>query len=144
MLHGWMAPSPSVAPGSGTTSSGSTSIRVPSPWQSGQAPKGLLNENDRGSSSSVSIVWSLGQDIFSLNRELAVRVLGVHVDEVEGDEAAGQAERGLHRVGQPALGRLLDREPVDDDLDRVLLLLVELGGSSRPWISPSTRAREKP
>ena len=68
MLHGWMAPSPSVAPGSGTTSSASTSMRVPRPWHSAQAPNGQLNENERGSSSSVSIAWSLGHDIFSLNR----------------------------------------------------------------------------
>ena len=61
------APSPSVADGSVTTSSGSTSIRVPRPWHSGQAPKGELNENDRGSSSSVSIGWSLGQAIRSEN-----------------------------------------------------------------------------
>src|ERR1700746_1465330 len=33
-------------------SSGSTSILVPSPVQSGHAPHGELNENDRGSSSS--------------------------------------------------------------------------------------------
>ena len=57
---------------------------------------------------------------------LAVRVVLVEVDEVEDDEAAGQAERGLDRVGEPALGALLDREPVDDHLDRVLLLLLEL------------------
>ena len=47
-----MAPSASVWSGSETTSSGSTSIRVPRPVQSGQAPHGELNENDRGSSSS--------------------------------------------------------------------------------------------
>jgi hypothetical protein len=34
-------------------------------------------------------------------------------------------ERGLDRVGQPALGRLLDGQAVDDHLDRVLLLLLE-------------------
>src|SRR5260370_11811151 len=50
--HGAIAPSPSVLAGSGTTSPGSTSILVPSPVQSGQAPHGELNENDRGSSSS--------------------------------------------------------------------------------------------
>ena len=36
-------------------------------------------------------------------------------------------EGGLDRVGEPALGGRLDREPVDDHLDGVLLLLVELG-----------------
>ena len=33
---------------------GSTSFRVPSPVQTGQAPNGELNENDRGSSSSMA------------------------------------------------------------------------------------------
>ena len=66
--HAVIAPSPSVALGSETTSSASTSIRVPSPWQTGQAPNGELNENDRGSRSSVSIGCSLGHAIFSENR----------------------------------------------------------------------------
>ena len=59
--------------------------------------------------------------------QLARRVLGRQVDEVEHHQPAGQVERGLDGVGEPALRRALDREPVDDDLDRVLLLLVELG-----------------
>jgi hypothetical protein len=63
----------------------------------------------------------LGQAIFS------DRVLGGQVDEVEDHQPAGQTQGGLHRVGQPALGGRLDREPVDDHLDGVLLLLVELG-----------------
>ena len=57
--------------------------------------------------------------------QLTPRVLRVEVDEVEDHETAGEVEGGLHRVGEPSLGRLLDREPVDDDLDGVLLLLVE-------------------
>ncbi len=60
--------------------------------------------------------------------QLAARVLRRQVDEVEDDQAAGQAQRGLHGVGQAALGRRLHGEPVDDHLDGVLLLLVELGG----------------
>ena len=51
-LHTLIAPSSSESDSSGTMSSGSTSILVPSPEQSGQAPKGELNENDRGSNSS--------------------------------------------------------------------------------------------
>ena len=122
-----MAPSPRVALGSGITSSGSTSMRVPRPWHSGQAPNGELNENDRGSRSSVSIGCSLGQAIFSENRSSRSGSLAGQVDEVEDHQPAGQPERGLHRVGEPPLGGRLDREPVDDDLDGVLLLLVELG-----------------
>ena len=68
--------------------------------------------------------------------QLAVGVLGaaLHrrgVDEVEDHKPAGQPERGLHRVGEPPLARRLDREPVDDHLDGVLLLLVELPRSAR-------------
>ena len=47
-----MAPPLSDSAPSGTTSSGSTSFRVPSPVHSGQAPNGELKENDRGSNSS--------------------------------------------------------------------------------------------
>ena len=57
---------------------------------------------------------------------LAVRVVLGQVDEVEQDQAAGQAQRGLDRVGQPLLGARLDGEPVDHHLDGVLLLLLEL------------------
>ena len=45
-------------------------------------------------------------------------------------DAAGEAERGLDRVGQAALGAgvvALGHEPVDDDLDGVLDLLLQLG-----------------
>ena len=47
-----MAPSLMDRSGSGTTSSGSTSSRVPSPSHVGQAPYGELNEKLRGASSS--------------------------------------------------------------------------------------------
>ena len=47
-----MAPSSRDLSSSGTISSGSTSMRVPMPVHSGQAPKGELKEKERGSSSS--------------------------------------------------------------------------------------------
>src|SRR6266480_6043183 len=50
--RGAIAPTASDRDGSGTLSSGSTSILVPSPVQSGHAPHGELNENERGSISS--------------------------------------------------------------------------------------------
>lgn len=50
--QGWIAPSSRDFSSSGTISSGSTSMRVPMPVQSGQAPKGELKEKERGSSSS--------------------------------------------------------------------------------------------
>ena len=74
----------------------------------------------------MSIGWSLGHAIFSVNFSSRPGSLAVEVDEVEDHQPAGEVERGLDRVGEPALGGRLDREPVDDDLDGVLLLLVEL------------------
>ena len=57
-------------------------------------------------------------------------VLGIQVDEVDDQDARGQAERGLHRVGQPTFGArviALGDKSVDHDLDGVLLLLLQGG-----------------
>ncbi len=48
-----MAPLRKVSFGSGTISSGSTVSSLPRPLHSGHAPKGLLNENNRGSISGM-------------------------------------------------------------------------------------------
>ncbi len=58
---------------------------------------------------------------------LAVRIVLRPVDEVDRHHPGGQPERGLHRVGQPLLDGRLHGQPIDDDVDRVLLLLVERG-----------------
>ena len=96
------------------------------PWHLGHAPNGELNENERGSSSSVSMSCSLGQAIRSENRICLCGSLASRSTRSQHDQARGEVQRGLDRVGEPALRRRLRREPVDDDLDRVLLLLVEL------------------
>jgi hypothetical protein len=57
------------------------------PEHTGHAPNGELKEKDRGSSSSVVDRVLVGAAIFSLNRKLAARVLGVEVDEVEDHQA---------------------------------------------------------
>ena len=64
---------------------------------------------------------------------------------------AGRSRRGLRparrrsrRLRQPQPQVFLHREPVDDDLDRVLLLLVELWRVLEDVLSPSTRAPAKP
>src|SRR5450631_4934206 len=49
----------------GINRSGSTSSSTPRPVHRGQAPKGELNENERGSTSSIARGWSLGQAIRS-------------------------------------------------------------------------------
>src|SRR5438128_12514315 len=53
--HGATAPSSMVRSGLGTTSSGSTSYRVPRPSHLGHAPYGELNEKLRGASSSKDV-----------------------------------------------------------------------------------------
>ena len=65
---------------------------------------------------------------------LPVRVVLGQVDEVEHDHAAGQAERGLHRVGQPPPRGLLDRQPVHHHLDGVLLVLLQRGRLAGPCL----------
>jgi hypothetical protein len=59
---------------------------------------------------------------------LAVLVVLGQVHELQHHDPVGQPQTGLHRVGEPLLGRRLDGEPVDHDLDVVLLLLLQLGG----------------
>ncbi len=58
-------------------------------------------------------------------RPLASWVVFLQVHELGDHDAVGQPQRGLHRVGQPALGAGLHREPVDDHLNRVLDLLLQ-------------------
>ena len=58
---------------------------------------------------------------------LAVRVVILAVDELQHDDAVGEIQCGLDRVGQALLGRRLDGEAVDHHLDVVFLLLLQLG-----------------
>ena len=61
---------------------------------------------------------------------LALGVGGVLVDELDDEDATGEAESGLDRVGEATLGAgvvALRDEPVDDDVDRVLDLLLQRG-----------------
>ncbi len=88
--------------------------------QRGQAPCGELNEKILGSSSGSETPWS-GQAKFSEKSELLAGV-----DEVERDERRPVSEAAVSiDCGQPLPQVGLHHEPVDDDLDRVLELLVE-------------------
>ena len=57
---------------------------------------------------------------------LAARVMVRPVDELGDHPAAREPQRCLHRVGETRPAGRLDREPVDDDLDRVRVLAVRL------------------
>ena len=56
---------------------------------------------------------------------LRVRRRLVRIDEIDDDQPFGERDRRLDRLGQPRAQVVLHHEPVDDDLDRVLELLVE-------------------
>ena len=56
---------------------------------------------------------------------LGVRLDLVRIDELDLDETIGERHRGLDRVGQPLAQLALHHQPVDDDRDVVLELLVE-------------------
>jgi len=74
---------------------------------------------------------------------LPVRVVFRQVDEVEDDDTAREAERGLDRVGEPPAGCVLHREPVDDHLDLVLFLLLQrrqAAGVTRDLVQADDRA----
>ncbi len=93
----------------------------------GQAPKGELNENERGSRSSVSMAWSFGAG--HLLAERAARGPGRSASRsTKSSTHALPASRSA--VSTESVRRRFEdsftAEPVDDDLDRVLLLLVEL------------------
>ena len=135
-----MAPSPTDSDGSGTISSGSISICEPRPVQRGQAPWGELNENTRGSS-SARLGPCTGQANFS-EKVMTVPPRVARVPIRSGDVTSpvigraraprrldlpvGQRHRGLHGVGQALAQVRAHHEPVHDDRDVVLVLLVEL------------------
>ena len=57
----------------------------------------------------------------------ALRIIGVQIDAVDNDEAVGQAQGGLDGVGEALAHALAHDEAVNDDLDRMLQLLLQLG-----------------
>ena len=120
-FQGCRAPSASERVGSGTTSSGSITRWKPSPWQRSQAPWGELKEKIRGSSSGIEVP-QLRQANCS-EKSSGSRLLAV--DDLDFDQAGGEAGGGLDRLREapPQVG--LHHQPVDDDRDVVFELLVE-------------------
>ena len=90
---------------------------LPKPWQSGQAPNGLLNENSRGCGTSV--------------RDVALPAfepLAEAMDSRRPGRVGGQLDRergpasldvgGLDRVGQPRAKVAVDLQAIDDHLEQ--------------------------
>jgi len=84
----------------------------------GHAPCGELNEKIRG--------WSWQRDpVLGAGEPLREREL-LAVDDVDHDQSLAEGDRGLDRLPEPGAQVVLHHEAIDDDLDRVLELLVEL------------------
>ncbi len=133
--------------GSVTTRSGSTSLALPRPSHSGQAPWGLLNENDRVSisekrndefglpSSSENSTTrrsspSPASDPVDRVLEAKGRFFG-RVGDDEFEHAAGLVQRGLDGVGDARARLWGDLHAVDDHVDGVVVVLVEFGRLER-------------
>lgn len=63
---------------------------------------------------------------------LPVRIRQIAVDEIDADDAVGQPQRRLHRLGEALLSRRLDCNPINDDVDVVLALLIQRWHLSKP------------
>ena len=108
------------------------------------APKGELKENERGSRSSVSMVWSLGHAIFSENfisrpGSLASRSTKSKTTSPPARPSAVSTESVRRRLDDSLTAR---RSTTTSMV--CLSFLSSVGGSSSVWVSPSTRARLKP
>ena len=80
----------------------------PNPWQRGQAPNGLLNENSRGSGSSYRMPQVLHSNA-SLKR---YRRLSRALESLEDDFAVVFAETNFNRIDQPLPHSGLRFQPV--------------------------------
>ena len=117
--HGAIAPSASDFDSSGTTRCGSKSIIAPSPWHSGQAPCGELNENARGVISGMLSP----QSTHASRRENS---RSPPSNELMTTMSSARLSARLDRLGQPALDAAADDQAIDDDLDRVVAAPIEL------------------
>ena len=113
------APSRSVRPGSGTTRSGSTTVRAPRPSQTGQAPCGPLKENMRGSMGGSEMPQST-----QAKRSLSQKGSFPSGSTSKRPSPSFSAVLDALSVSRP-LSPLLHDEPVDDHVEIVLLRPVE-------------------
>ncbi|MCG3185318.1 MAG: hypothetical protein ICCCNLDF_03533 [Planctomycetes bacterium] len=85
-----MAPSSMDLSGSGTRACSLSSVWMPRPWQTLQAPWGALKLNNRGSSSPISASGCSGQNILAL-KVWSCQASGVRREAAAGDSAFSAA-----------------------------------------------------
>ncbi len=127
MAQGAIAPFFRLSEESGTIMSGSMRISWPSPSQAGQAPKGLLKENRRGSISGI-VKPETGQANFD-EKTMRRGEPSSSFSSAYSKTAMPSVrfERLLQRVGQTRAEIGPDHKAIDDDVDVMLELLVERG-----------------
>ena len=110
--------------------------------QRSHAPCGELNEKIRGSSSGIDVPH-FRQANFSENVQRPRRRSPSRGSSLDLDDPVGQRDRRLDRVGQALAQVVAHHEPVDDDRDVVLELLVELDlVLEHPQLAVDLHARE--
>ena len=114
-------------------------LRVPKPSQTGQAPKGLLKENKRGSSSATARSHS-GQECLAEKTRSGCSPF-IH-DRTAISPPKRKAVSKLSAIRLPRSSRTLKRSTTTSMV--CFFFLSSSGGESISIISPSTRARTKP
>ena len=130
-------PRRSTASDRGPPDRGRSPSEIRAPCTAGRRRAGELNEKIRGSSSTRLGPWTghaKRSEKVSVRPRLRparlqppccrARVVRL-VDVLDLDQTVGERDRRLDRVGQPLAQLVLHHQPVDDDRDVVLVLLVE-------------------
>ena len=118
---------------------------LPKPWQVGQAPNGLLNENSRGCGTSYGMPHVAALEAFAEAVRLHRRAGVVDFDRER--RAVAFVERGLDRVGQTRAHVGGDLDAIDDHRDRGRVreqIARRATASSIAIVRPATSNRPKP
>ena len=116
--HGAIAPSASDFGSSGTTLRG---VEVPGRAQALAGRAGAVRRVERKGPRRHLGHADAADDAGQLAREEPVAA----VERVDDDDAVGEVERRLHRIRQALLHARAHDEPVDDDVDGVVLAAVQ-------------------
>ena len=114
-------------------------LRVPKPSQVGQAPKGLLNENKRGSSSATARSHS-GHECLAEKTRSGCSPFIQDKTAISPPKRSAVSKDSAMRL--PRSSRTLKRSTTTSMV--CFFFLSSSGIGSRSTISPSTRARTKP
>ena len=132
------APSSMLSDGSGTTASGSTSSRTPSPVHAGHAPCGLLNEKLRGAGSSIEIPQYTQANSSENSSSCMPLSASAGISRMSPSlslDACSSDSWSRERSSGPMMMRSTTTSM------SCLNFLSSVIGSARSWSTPSTRAR---